>query len=67
MVYCAAAVLACSGLIEDDAALDEVSSLGTGLMLFANIPIILLFGRQTMRAYHGYLARLRRGEIERVR
>jgi hypothetical protein len=33
-------------------------------MLWANIPIMLVFGRQAMRAYRDYMTRLRAGEFE---
>ena len=64
-LYCLLVLVASSPLIRTEAQLDVVSSLGTGVMLFANIPIMLLFGPQAMRAYHGYMARLRRGEMDR--
>jgi AGCS family alanine or glycine:cation symporter len=32
-------------------------------MLFANIPIMLVFGRQAMREYHAYFRKLDRGEF----
>ena len=63
VIYCLLVLLAASPLIETEAELDTVSSLGTGVMLFANIPIMLLFGRQAMRAYHDYMGRLDRGEF----
>lgn len=40
-----------------------ISSLGTGVMLFANVPILLVFGAGAMRAYHRYLRRLDAGEF----
>jgi len=67
VLYCLLVLLAASPLIETEAELDTVSSLGTGVMLFANIPIMLLFGRQAMRAYHDYMGRLDRGEFTPVR
>jgi AGCS family alanine or glycine:cation symporter len=32
-------------------------------MLFANVPIMWLFGRQAMRAYHNYIERLDSGKM----
>jgi AGCS family alanine or glycine:cation symporter len=64
--YCLLILLATSPLIRTEAQLDQISTLGTGVMLFANIPIMLLFGRQAMKAYHDYIRRLRRGELERA-
>jgi AGCS family alanine or glycine:cation symporter len=65
--YCLLIPVATSPLIRTDAELDSISSLGTGVMLFANIPIMLIFGREAMRAYHGYMRRLDRGEFPRKR
>ncbi len=35
-----------------------------GVMLWANIPIMLIFGPIAMRAYHDYFRRLESGEME---
>lgn len=63
LLYCALIIISTLGFIRTDAQLDAWTALGTGVMLFANIPIMLLFGHQAMRAYHGYIARLKRGEF----
>jgi AGCS family alanine or glycine:cation symporter len=39
-------------------------NLGTGLMLWANIPIMLIFGSLAMRAYRNYFKRYRSGMME---
>jgi AGCS family alanine or glycine:cation symporter len=62
-IYCLLAVVATSGFITTDAELDGLTGIGTGVMLFANIPIILIFSRKAMREYHDYLRRLRAGEM----
>ena len=36
---------------------------GTGVMMFANLPICWLFGYQAMRAYKDYVARLKSGRM----
>ncbi len=64
VVYCLLAVVAASGFIRTDAELDALTALGTGVMLWANIPIMLIFGKQAMGAYHEYVGRLKRGELE---
>ena len=66
MVYCLLIVVATSGFITTDQELDAFTSLGTGVMLFANIPIILIFSGKTMRKYHEYVGRLRSGEMRRT-
>ena len=50
-------------LIGTDHELDMWTTLGLGVMLVANIPIMLLFGAQAMKAYHAYMGRLKRGEF----
>jgi len=62
--YCALIVIATLGFIRTDEQLDAWTALGTGVMLFANIPIMLIFGYQAMRAYHDYIRRLKSGEME---
>ena len=63
IVYCALIVVATMGLLKTDTELDNLTGIGTGVMLFANIPIMLLFGSQAMRAYHNYVERLRAGQM----
>ena len=62
-VYCALIVVATMGFLKTDAQLDNLTGIGTGVMLFANIPIMLFFGSQAMRAYHNYVDRLRSGQM----
>ena len=62
-IYCALIIVATWGFIETDADLDNLTGVGTGVMLFANVPIIWLFGRQAMRAYHNYIERLKSGKV----
>jgi AGCS family alanine or glycine:cation symporter len=57
------AVIATVGIITTDAALDALTGLGTGVMLFANVPIMLIFGFATMKVYHKYMAKLKAGEF----
>lgn len=63
LIYCLLILVASAGFITTDAQLDSLTALGTGVMLWANIPIMLIFGRRAMNAYHEYVGRLRRGEI----
>ena len=37
--------------------------MGLGVMLVANIPIMLIFSHQAMKAYHGYFKKLDAGEF----
>jgi len=63
VVYCGLIVLATLGFVQTDTDLDNVIGIGTGVMLFANIPICWLFGYQAMRAYKDYVSRLKSGQI----
>lgn len=63
LVYCALILIATCGLIKTDIELDAITALGTGVMLWANIPIMLIFGRITMKAYHDYMHRLDTGKM----
>jgi len=64
LIYCLLILLASSALVRTEAELDAISSLGTGVMLLANIAIMLVFGPQAMREYHRYIRRLRAGAFE---
>ena len=63
VAYLALAVIATVGLIESDTDLDNLTGVGTGVLVCANIPITLLFGWQAMRAYHEYIGRLKAGQM----
>jgi Na+/alanine symporter len=63
VIYCGLIVVTTTGFITTDAQLDMWTTLGLGVMLVANIPIMLLFGTQAMRAYHEYMGKLKRGEF----
>jgi AGCS family alanine or glycine:cation symporter len=62
-IYCALIIVATWGFIESDADLDNLTGFGTGVMLWANVPIMWVFGRQAMRAYHDYIDRLKTGKM----
>jgi amino acid carrier protein len=61
--YCALIMIATLDFIRTDEQLDDWTTLGTGVMLIANIPIMLIFGHQAMRAYKDYRRRLDSGEM----
>lgn len=63
LLYCSLAVVATLGFLRTDAQLDNLSGLGTGLMLFVNIPVMWFLGRRTMAAYRNYMRRLDAGEM----
>lgn len=51
-------------LIATDGELDMWTTLGLGVMLVANIPIMLVFSGKAMTAYHTYIGKLQRGELD---
>ena len=63
IIYCVLIVVTTLGFITTDAQLDAWTTLGLGVMLVANIPIMLLFGAQAMKAYREYFDRLKKGEF----
>ncbi len=63
LVYCGLIIVATLGFVKTDADLDNVIGIGTGVILFANIPICWMFGYQAMRAYKDYIRRLKSGLI----
>ncbi|MEM8757989.1 MAG: amino acid carrier protein [Planctomycetota bacterium] len=48
-------------IIGTSSELDMWTTLGLGVMLVANIPIMWIFGAQAMKAYHGYFRKLKEG------
>ncbi len=66
LAYCAAIIVATLGFITTDLELDLWTGLGTGVMLWANIPIMLMFGAIAMKAYKEYIRRLKSGEIDQT-
>ena len=63
--YCLLALVATLGWLRTDVELDTVTTLGTGLMLVVNMPILWLFGWQAMRAYKEYIRRFTSGRMDR--
>ena len=63
LAYCLLIIVSTLGFITTDAELDNITALGTGLMLWANIPIMLIFGTMAMRAYWTYMGKLKAGEF----
>ncbi len=61
IVYCLLIVLATTGFITTDAELDAVTTLGLGVMLVVNIPIMWIFAHEAMTAYYDYFRRIKTG------
>ncbi len=63
LLYCLLIIVATAGFIRTDSELDNLTGIGTGVMLFANVPIMWFFGAQAMRAYRDYVGRLKAGLV----
>ena len=63
IIYCLLIIITAQ-MISTQNQLDTLSTLGTGVMLWANIPIMLIFGPMAMKAYHEYIGRLKDGTME---
>lgn len=64
LVYCALIMVACvPWLMRTNEELDALTNLGTGVMLWANIPIMLIFSGRAMKAYHDYMRDLKAGKF----
>jgi AGCS family alanine or glycine:cation symporter len=63
IIYCILIIVATAGFITTDRELDNLTGLGTGVMLMVNIPIMLIFGKIAMDAYATYVDKLRQGKF----
>ena len=63
LVYCGLIILATLGHIQTDTDLDNMTGIGLGVMVWANLPICWIFGYQAMRAYKDYVGRLKDGRM----
>lgn len=63
VLYLLLAIVSTLGFLKTDAQLDNLSGLGTGLLLFVNIPVLWILGYQAIRAYRDYDHRLAEGRI----
>lgn len=65
VIFCILSIVASvPAFIRTDAQLGLLADLGTGVMLFANVPIIVLMAPRAMAAFNDYFGRLRRGEMD---
>jgi len=63
IVYCLMILISATPFV-NATTIEDISVLGTGVMLWANIPIMLIFGPMAMKAYHEYMRRLKSGEMK---
>ncbi len=65
VLFCLLAVVATfPQFIKTDRELGDLADLGTGCMLFANVPIVITMAYQAIRAFNDYFARMDRGDLE---
>jgi AGCS family alanine or glycine:cation symporter len=63
LVYCSLTFIATLGHIKTSADLDNMTGIGLGIIIYANLPICWIFGYQAMRAYKDYIQRLKDGRM----
>ena len=63
IVYCLFTFVATLGHIKTSADLDNLTGIGLGVIIYANLPICWIFGYQAMRAYREYVGRLKAGRM----
>jgi alanine or glycine:cation symporter, AGCS family len=61
ILICVLMVLGGTRFVETATEVDAITTLGTGVMLWVNIPLTVLLASQAMRAYRDYITRLDSG------
>jgi AGCS family alanine or glycine:cation symporter len=64
LIYCVFVFVATLGHIKTSTDLDNLTGIGLGVIIYANLPICWIFGYQAMRAFREYVARLKDGRME---
>jgi AGCS family alanine or glycine:cation symporter len=63
IVYVTLTFVATLGHITTSTDLDNLTGIGLGVIIYANLPILWIFGFQAMRAYKDYIRRLKNGQM----
>jgi AGCS family alanine or glycine:cation symporter len=63
LAFCALIIIATMDILKTSTELDNVTGVGTAVMLWANVPIVWLLGSQAMLAYKNYIERLKTGRM----
>jgi AGCS family alanine or glycine:cation symporter len=63
LAYCSLTFIATLGHIKTGSDLDNMTGIGLGIIIYANLPICWIFGYQAIRAYKDYIARLKKGQM----
>ncbi len=60
VLFCLGIVFACAGIVRSQTELRHLANLGTGVMLWVNVPITLLFARKVIREFQAYFERIKK-------
>ena len=63
LIYCSLTFIATLGHIKTSTDLDNMTGIGLGVIIYANLPICWIFGYQAMRTYKDYIRRLKEGRM----
>lgn len=63
LIYCSLVFVATLGHIKTSTDLDNLTGIGLGVIIYANLPILWIFGFQAMRTYKEYIDRLKNGRL----
>ena len=63
LIFCSLTIVATMGFMKTDAQLDNLTGIGTGVMLLVNVPIMWMLGGQAMLAYKDYVNRFKTGRM----
>jgi AGCS family alanine or glycine:cation symporter len=63
LIYVSLTFVATLGHITNSTDLDNLTGIGLGVIIYANLPILWIFGYQGMRAYKDYIRRLKSGQM----
>ena len=61
LIYCSLTFIATLGHIKTSADLDNMTGIGLGIIIYANLPICWIFGYQAIGAYKNYVQRMKAG------
>ncbi|MFT5303682.1 MAG: AGCS family alanine or glycine:cation symporter, partial [Mariniblastus sp.] len=64
ILFCLGIVVSCLGVVQSQTELTHLANMGTGVMLWVNIPITLLFASDAIRHYNDYFRRVKAGEFK---
>ena len=56
-IYCLLIFVSTLGFIETSIDLDNLSGIGLGIIIYANLPICWIFGYQAIKAYKQYVTK----------